>query len=159
MPSFFVVARFRQGDCPAHKASQGIGLRQRLPVELVDPSLRTVGTHHYHGQVLIVGLGYGGRKIEQGRAAGDAYHDWLVERLCHAYGIEARAALVGDRMALDVWTLVQVVDNGSIAAAWAYYCVAYAVTHEQGREYVGVLLVAIQCLILNAKYLILNSNS
>ena len=131
-----------QGDGLADEAAEGVGLRQRLTVELVDPRLRTVGRDDDQGAMLIVSLSHGWREVEQRRTAGDADDDGLVQGLCHAEGIEAGRALIGDGPARDVGTLVQVMDDGGIAAAWADDGVTDAVGHEQRREYVDVLLVA-----------------
>ena len=119
-----------QVDGLGYPGCEGSGLAQRLSVELVNPLGGAVGRDDDERLVLIVGLGHGGREVEQGRAAGDADDDRLVGGLGDAEGEESGGALVGDGVARDVGALVQVVHNGGIARAGADDGVADAVGHE-----------------------------
>ena len=140
IPARLVVVGFGQRNGLTYEASEGVGLWQRLTVELVNPRLRTVGTDDNQGTVLIVSLSNGWCQIEQGRATGDADDDGLVQGLCHAQGIEASRALVGDGPARDVRTLVEVMHDGRIATARTDNGMTDAVGHQQGGEYVYILL-------------------
>ena len=134
---------FGQGDCPTHETAEGTGLRQRLTVELVNPRLGAVGTDNDERLVLIPSLSNGWGQVEQGRTAGDADDDRLVESLHHTEGIESRRPFVGNGIARDVGALVQVMDDGGIAAAWADDGVTNAVLDEQSRQLVDAFLIAI----------------
>ena len=122
----------------------------RLTVQLVNPRLGAVGTNDNERLVLIPRLSHSRRKVEQGRTAGDADADRLIQSLHHAQGIEARRAFVGDGIAADVGTLVQVVDDGRIAAARTDDGVTDSVPYEQGRQYVYALLMAIHLLMVSS---------
>ena len=122
---------------------QSIGLRQRLPVELVDPLRGTVGRNDHQRHMLIPGLCHGGGEIEQGSAGGDTYDYRLIELQRHAQGIEACRALVGDGITGDVGTFVQVVDNGRVATARADDGMTDAIRYEQHRQYVYFFLIAV----------------
>ena len=131
----------RQRDGAADKAAEGTRLWQRLAVELVNPLWRTVGTDNDEGLMLIPGLCDGGSQVEQCRATGDADNDGGVKGLHHAKGIETCRTLVGDGVALDVGTLVQIMDDGGIATARTNHSMTNAVGLEQGRQYVYILFV------------------
>ena len=62
--------------------------------------------------MLIVCLSDGRGEIQQGRSAGDTNGHRLLQALTHAQGIEACATLIGDGIALDIGTLVEVVHDG-----------------------------------------------
>ena len=143
VPTVFIGVDFGQRDSLADKAAQGIGLRQRLTIQLVYPCCRAVGRHHYQAAVLVVGLGNGRQQVEQGRARRDAHHHRLIRALRHAQGIEARRALVGDGIAGDVGTLVQVMYDGSIAATWTDHRMTDSVLDKQGREDINIDFITI----------------
>ena len=143
VPMLFLILNLRKTDCPAHEAPQGIRLRKRLAVELVNPLCRTIGRDDHEGTMLVVSLSHGWSEVEQGSATSDTDHHRLMECLYHAKGIEARTALISDGIALYVGTLIQIVHDGGIATARAHDGMMYAVSHQQRREYVYVLLVTI----------------
>ena len=89
VPPLLVVARLGQRDSLAHEASQRVRLWQRLSVQLVNPLWRTVGADDDDTCLLVVGFGHCRRKVQQGRAAGDADDDGLPGSLPHTKGIEA----------------------------------------------------------------------
>ena len=67
--------RLRQCDSLADKASEGVGLRQCLSVQLVYPLLWTVCRDDHQGNMLIVSLGHGRGEVQQCRTTGDTHHD------------------------------------------------------------------------------------
>ena len=134
---------FGQGNSPAYEAAQGTGLRKRLTVELVNPCLWTVGTDNDERLVLVPGFGNGRSQVEQGRPAGDADGDRLVEGLHHAECVEARRPLVGDGVALYVGTLAEIMHDGRVATARADDGVTDTMSHEQSRQQVYVLFVRV----------------
>ena len=100
-----------QGDGAAHPGGEDTGLPDSLSVELANPLGRAVGRDDDERLVLVERLGNGGCHVEHGCAAGDADHYGLVCGLGYAQGEEARRAFVSDRVARDVGTLVEVVDD------------------------------------------------
>ena len=66
-----------------------------------------------------------------------------MQTQAHAQSIEACRALVGDGIALDIGTGVEVMDNGGITATWADDSVTDAVGDEQGGQYIDVLFVGV----------------
>ena len=143
VPQLFFVLRLWQRDRLLHKTPERIRLRHGLSIELPNPLLRTVGTDDDQRPMLIPGFANSRCKIEQGRATGDADHDRLLQRLRHAQGIEARRALIGHGITGNLWTLIQIVHNGRIAAARTDHGVTNAVLHKQGRENIDVFFIAI----------------
>ena len=71
VPPFIIVVRLGQRDGTFHETSEGIRLRQRLSVELVNPLRRTVGRNDYQRLFPIECLCHGRQKIEQCRARSD----------------------------------------------------------------------------------------
>ena len=143
IPTRVIIIRLRQGDRLADKTSEGIRLRQGLSVQLVYPLLGTVCRDDDKGNVLIISLSHSRSQIEQGRTTGDTDGNGFTKALAHAQGIEACTPLVGNRIALDVRTLVEVMHNGCIATAWTNHRMTDAMSHEQCRQYVDVFFIAI----------------
>ena len=82
-PSFPKEGNLREGDGLADESSEGIGLWQRLSVELVNPLRRTVCGNRHEGDMLITGLSDGRCEIQEGRTTRDTHHHRLLQRLCH----------------------------------------------------------------------------
>ena len=93
--------------------------------------------------MLIESLGHGRSQIEQGRARSDTNHYRSVCILRHAKGIETRRPLIGDGVARDVRTLVEVVRNGRVAATGTHHSLCHPVGDEQRGEYVDILFIRI----------------
>ena len=143
VPTLLVIMGLRQGNCLADKMSEGIGLRQRLSIELVNPCLGTIGRNHHQGDVLIVSLGNGRSEIKQGGATGDTDNDRCFQALAHTECIEACRALIGNWITSDVRTLVEIMNDGGVAAARTDHRVTDAVSNKQGRKYVDVFFLAV----------------
>ena len=93
--------------------------------------------------MLIVSLGHGRGEVQQCRATGDTHYDGAFQSLRHAQGIEARTTLVGDGIALDLRTRVEVMHDGCIATARTHHGMTDAMSHEQGGQYVDVVFIAV----------------
>ena len=93
--------------------------------------------------MLIERLGHCWSKIEQSRSTGDANRHGTVYGLRHAEGIEACRTLVGHRVTFYFWYLVEVVDNGCIAASRTHHGMSHAIGLQQSCQDVYVFFVAI----------------
>ena len=88
IPAAFLVMRLRQGNGLTDEAAEGIGLWQRLAVELVNPLWRTIGRDDDERTMLIICLCHSRSEVQQRRTTGDTNGDWLSRGLRHTQGIE-----------------------------------------------------------------------
>ena len=129
IPTFLLIMRLRQGNSLTHKATKRIRLWQGLPIKLIYPQLRTIGTDHHHRLMLIVCLSHSGIKIQQCSATGNTNHHRLLQSLRHTQRIETRRAFVCHRIALNIRALVQIMNDGSIPTARTHHCMMNAMSH------------------------------
>ena len=93
--------------------------------------------------MLIISLGNGRCQVQQCRPTSHTDRNGFVQTLCHAQGVEARRALVGNGEALNIRALVQVMDNSAIARTGADHRMANTMSHEQGSQYVYMLFITV----------------
>ena len=155
VPSCFTVMRLRQGDSLPDKASEGIGLRECLTIELVYPLGRAIRRNHDQRHMLIISLCHSWSKVQQGCTAGDTDGDWLLQALAHAQGIEACRALIRHRIAFDIRTHIEIMHDGRISAPWAQHRMPDPMRHQQTGQYIYVLFIAIHILIYVLMFLCL----
>ena len=82
--------------------------------------------------MLIVSLSHRRSEVQKGGATGDAHHHRFPQGLCHAQGIEACRALVGDWEALDIRAFMEVVNDRGVPTARTHHCALHSMSHQQG---------------------------
>ena len=142
-PLLLRVKRFGQRDSLADKAPEGISLRKRLPVELVNPLRRAVGRNHHQRHMLIESLSNGRGKVEQRRPTGDADGNRFAQTLCHSQRIETCRAFIRNGIALDIRALVEIMHYRRIAASRTAHRILHAVSHKQCRQCVHIIFITI----------------
>ena len=150
IPALLVVTRLWQRDGPLDESSQGIRLRQRLTIELVNPLRRTICRDHDQRPMLIPSFRNGRSKIQKGCARSDADDYRLFESLRHSQGIEARRAFISNGITGDIRTCRQIMHNRRITTAWADDGMTNAMSYEQCRQDVYMIFVAIHLLIVSS---------
>ena len=109
VPVQLIVIHLGQVNGFFYKATQGIGLRQRLTIQLVDPLCWAICRNHHQWHVLIISLSHSWGQIKQRSATGDTNHHWPMHHLGYTQGIESCTTLIRHWIALDFWALIQIV--------------------------------------------------
>ncbi len=116
-------------------------LSDRLTLQLVNHTNGAVGGDNNEFTMLIEGLCGGWCNIKQSRPAGHTNDHGLISNLTYAEGEEASRPFVGNGIAIDLGTFVEIVNDSRIATPRAHHGILDPPLDEQSGKNIDVIFI------------------